>query len=104
MEWYARSARDRPRAPFLVVGDEVLHYAEAWQRISALAGGIASAHPAGALLAVRMRPSIDDLLLALAVQVAGMVLVPLPAAESAADRRRVAALGGVVLAPEDVPV
>ena len=104
MEWYARSARDRPRAPFLVVGDEVLHYAEAWQRISGLAGGIASGHPAGALLAVRMRPSVDDLLLALAVQMAGMVLVPLPASESDADRRRLAALGGVVLSPEDVPV
>jgi o-succinylbenzoate---CoA ligase len=102
VDWYARAARDHPRAPFLIEGDDVVDHATAWERISGMAGGITADRSRGALVGVVMRPTVDRLLFALAAQVAGMVLVPLPSAATDADRRRLVSLGGEVIEPEDV--
>ncbi|MEX2278813.1 MAG: AMP-binding protein [Acidimicrobiia bacterium] len=103
MDWFARWARDRPDAPFLIDGPEVLDYAAALARISGIAGGLRGRYSHGARLGVVMRPDIPHLVVAMAVPLAGMVLVPLPVAGSDDERRRLADLAGVddVVGPGD---
>lgn len=104
MDWFPRWARDRPDAPFLIDGPETLDFAAAHQRLSRIAGGLRGRYAQGARLGVVVRPNIPHVLVAIAVPLAGMVLVPLPAAGSDDERRRLADLAGVddVVGPGDV--
>lgn len=78
MEWLARWARDRPDAPFLIRDRSVVDFAAAWYRVASVAAALRHRYPTGARLGVVMRHEPESVLTALAVQAAGMVLVPLP--------------------------
>lgn len=104
MDWFARWARDRPDAPFLIDGPDTLDFADAFVRISGIAGGLRRRYPQGARLGVVLRPDIPHVIEAMAVPFAGMVLVPLPAAGSDDERRRLADVAGLddVVGPGDM--
>jgi O-succinylbenzoic acid--CoA ligase len=104
LDWFARWSRDRPDAPYLVTGPEVVDFATAHARITRYVGGLRHGRDPGTRVGVIMRPVREDLLLALAVPMAGMVLVPLPAAASEGERAVLAELAGVesVVGPADL--
>ncbi|HVR32400.1 MAG TPA: AMP-binding protein [Acidimicrobiia bacterium] len=103
MDWLARWARDRPSHPFLIRGPESIDFATADRRVGRLVGGLRHRFEVGSRLGVAMRPTIEDLLVALAVQASGMVLVPLPAAATDEERTALGLRAGVtqIVAPED---
>lgn len=78
MDWLARWARDRPHAPFLLDGSRVVDFAAAHDRIGRIAGSLRRDMEPGSRVGVVARPTVDDLLMLLAVPRARMVLVPLP--------------------------
>lgn len=104
MDWFDRWARDRPDAPFLIDGPETLDFAAAHEWISRIAGGLRGRYSHGARLGVVMRPDISHAVVAMAVPLAGMLLVPLPLAGSDDERRRLADLADLddVVGPGDV--
>ncbi len=91
----ARWARDRPDAPFLIAADGVVDYRTAWDRVSRVAGGIRSRYGVGSRLGLVMHPTVDTLLVAGAVPLAGMVLVALPARATRAQRGELVSLAKV---------
>lgn len=93
MECLARWAADRPDSPFLIQGRTVVSFAEANVRVAATAGGLRQRFPLGSRLGVTMTYEPDAILTALAVQSAGMVLVPLPGDGS--DEQRLSHLAGL---------
>ena len=79
MDWLARWARDRPQAPFLIDGSRVVDFRTAHDRVAANVGSLRRRMDPGTRVGVVAHPTIDDLLTLLAVPLARMVLVPLPA-------------------------
>jgi o-succinylbenzoate---CoA ligase len=95
LDWLSRWARDTPDAPYLIDDRHALDFRHAHQRVTALAGGIRSKFPLGSRIGLVMRPDVETVLRSLAVPLAGMTLVPLPATVDDAERRRLAELAGV---------
>ncbi|MEX1272095.1 MAG: AMP-binding protein, partial [Acidimicrobiia bacterium] len=85
MDWLARWARDRPHAPFLIDGSRVVDFAAASERIGRISGSLSETMEPGSRVGVVAHPTIDVLLTLLAVPLARMVLVPLPASGAAPD-------------------
>jgi o-succinylbenzoate---CoA ligase len=79
VDWLERWAQDRPDAPFVITPDEVVDFRGAHERVAELVARIRASHVAGSRLGVIMLPTIEAVLLAIAVPLAEMVLVPLPA-------------------------
>jgi o-succinylbenzoate---CoA ligase len=79
LDWFARWARDRPNTPFLIDGSRVVDFGTAHDRIGRIAGSLRQTMEPGSRVGVVARPTVDDLLTLLAVPLARMVLVPLPA-------------------------
>lgn len=105
MEWLARWARDRPEAPFLIRDRSVVDFATAWDRVASVAGALQDRYVAGARLGVVMDHEPESVLTALAVQAAGMVLVPLPHGSSGVEELvAVARLEAVVKAEAGRPI
>ena len=77
MDWLARWARDRPHAPFLIDGSNVVDFATATDRVGRIAGSLRRRFEPGSRLGVLAEPSPEVVLMLLAVPQAGMVLVPL---------------------------
>jgi len=104
LDWFARWSRDRPDAPYLVTGSGVVDFATAQAMITGLAAGLRHRYDPGTRVGVVMRPVPEDLLLALAVPAARMVLVPLPAAARDDERAVLTSLAGVeaVVEPADL--
>lgn len=99
MDWLPRWARDTPDAPFLISGDEVIDFREADRRVSSLASSLRQEYPEASRLGVVMRPDLQTVLAALAVPVAGLTLVPLPAAGPDEARRVLASVADAVVDP-----
>lgn len=95
MDWLDRWARDRPDAPYLIVGDEVVTFRDAAERVASIAGGVAARYRPGSRLGVLATPSPGHLLTMLAVSQAGMILVPLPDRADRAERSRLAVSAGL---------
>ncbi len=95
LDWLSRWARDTPDAPFLIDGRQTVDFGHAYQRVAALAGGVRSKLPLGARVGVVMYPNVESVLMALAVPMAGMTLVPLPATVDDVERRRLSEIAGV---------
>ncbi|MEX1005356.1 MAG: AMP-binding protein [Acidimicrobiia bacterium] len=85
MDWLARWARDRPHAPFLIDGSRVVDFAAASERIGRISGSLSETMEPGSRVGVVAHPTIDVLLTLLAVPLARMVLVPLPASGAAPE-------------------
>lgn len=104
MDWLARWALDRPVRTFLVDRVTTIDFATAHQRISRLAGGIRHRFEPGSRLGVVMQPRVEDVLVAMAVPVANMVLVPLPVAAHDDERRVLSELADLdaVVGPGDI--
>lgn len=104
MDWLARWALDRPAETYLVDRVTTIDFATAHERISRLAGGIRHRFELGSRLGVVMRPRVEDVLVAMAVPVAHMVLVPLPAGAHDDERRMFNELANLdaVVGPGDI--
>ncbi|MFP5331263.1 MAG: class I adenylate-forming enzyme family protein [Acidimicrobiia bacterium] len=105
MDWLTRWAVDRPDRPFLTRDREVVDFATARERIAGLVGGLRARYGSGTHLGVVMAPEPDSVLTALAVQFAGMVLVPLPVSGRAmsAELAERAQVTDVITAVDEVP-
>jgi len=96
LEWFARWARDRPEAPYLISAAGPVDFAAAHEVIGGFVGGLQRAFAADSRIGVVMRSDPSHVLLAAAVPLAGMTLIPLPADGPEALRRQLAGLASVV--------
>jgi len=88
LDWFARWARDRPEAPYLISAHGIVDFGAAYETIGGLVGGLQRAFAPGSRIGVVMRSDPPNVLLAAAVPLAGMTLIPLPADGPDALRRQ----------------
>jgi o-succinylbenzoate---CoA ligase len=102
LDWLARWARDRPQAPFLIDGSRVVDFAAAHDRVGRIAGSLRGMMEPGSRVGVISGPTVDDVMMLLAVPLSGMVLVPLPVGNPSQTVAGLTVTGLAVVGPDDV--